>query len=355
LNSGSTNNLTDLEFINNVEYNYTDLYAGLHYKIITGKFTITPGFYLHDITTRDEQNGLTNEIQTTKFLPDFEMRYALKSSESINFEYRQLIQFADVDSYAEALVFNNYNRLNSGNNQLEGAINDVATLNYRNFNMFNYTTIFGGLSYTKQRDAIQNNLTLDGINQVSAPINSLFDQESISANGSFGREFGKIRTRLSANVSFASANNIINDEVLESTNLTHSYSTNVRSNFQDGVNFDVGYSISFQDTDNGTFQNQFTTQRFDINADWQIGESLRLEADYNLSLFDADAGAQNFDFLEARLSYNKPSSKWEYQVAATNLLNTEAQVNASFGQIITSVNQNFVLPRYVYLQVRYDL
>jgi hypothetical protein len=355
LNNGSTNNLTDQEFINDVEYNYTDLYAGLHYKIITGKFTITPGFYLHDITTRDEQNGLTNEIQTTKLLPDFEMRYELKSSESINFEYRQLIQFADVDSYAEALVFNNYNRLNSGNNQLQGAINDVATLNYRNFNMFNYTTIFGGLSYTKQRDAIQNNLTLDGINQVSAPINSLFDQESISANGSFGREFGKIRTRLSANASFASANNIINTEVLESTNLTHSYSANVRSNFQDGVNFDVGYRISFQDTDNGTFQNQFTTQRFDINADWQIGESLRLEADYNLSLFDADAGAQNFDFLEARLSYNKPDSKWEYQVAATNLLNTEAQVNASFGQIITSVNQNFVLPRYVYLQVRYDL
>jgi hypothetical protein len=128
-----------------------------------------------------------------------------------------------------------------------------------------------------------------------------------------------------------------------------------RSNYQDGVNFDVRYGLSFQDIDNGSFENKFTTQRFDIGADWQIGESLRLEGDYNLTLFDADAGAQNFAFLDARLFYNQPDSKWEYQLAATNLLNTEAQVNANFGQIVTSVNQNFVLPRYVYLQVRYDL
>jgi hypothetical protein len=117
----------------------------------------------------------------------------------------------------------------------------------------------------------------------------------------------------------------------------------------------VRYSITFQDTDNGGVENQFTTQRFDINADWQIGKSLRLEADYNLSLFDADAGNQNFDFLETSLFYNKPDSKWEYKLAATNLLNTKAIVNASFDPIITSVNQNFVLPRYFYFQVRYDI
>jgi hypothetical protein len=48
----------------------------------------------------------------------------------------------------------------------------------------------------------------------------------------------------------------------------------------------VRYSITFQDTDNGwRGKNQFTTQRFDINADWQIGKSLRLEADYNGKVF----------------------------------------------------------------------
>lgn len=355
LDSGATNNLTDPEFNNNVDYNYTDLYTGLHYKIITGKFTVTPGFYLHDITTKDEQNGRINEIQTTAFLPDFNLRYDIKSSQSIDFDYRQLIRFNDIDSYAEALVLTNFDRLGRGNNQLRGAINDVAGINYRNFNMFNYTTILGRISYTKQRNAIQNNLILDGINQVSAPINTDFDQETFSGSGSFSREFGKIRTGLSSSVNYITSNNIINGEVLESENLLHSYTLSARSNYQDGVNFDVSYSLQFQDTDNGGVENEFTTQRFDINADWQIGKSWRLEADYNLSLFDADAGAQNFDFLETSLFYNKPDSKWEYKLAATNLLNTEARVNANFGQIVTSTSQNFVLPRYVYFQIRYDI
>ncbi len=355
LNDNSTNNLTSPDLVNDVDYDYTDMYAGLHYKIITGKFTFTPGFHYHNITTQDQQNGLTNEITTSRILPDVNVRFDLKSSESLNLDYRQTLQFSDVNNYAEALVFNNFDRLSSGNNQLEGVINDVVSLRYNNFNMFNYTTIFGSLNYSKIRDAIQNNLQLDGINQVSAPINSPFAQEVISGNGSFSREFGDIRTGLSANASYSTFNNVINNITQESKNLQHSYTLSARSNFDKGVNFDIRYSLQFQDTDNGTFENQFTTQRFDINADWQIGDAIRLEADYNLSLFDADAGAQNFDFLEARVFYKQPDSKWEYQLAATNLLNTEAIVNASFGQITTSVNQNFVLPRYIYLQVQYQL
>jgi len=355
LDDGSTNNLTDADLVNDVEYNYSDVFVGLHYKVITGKFTITPGFNLHEIKTKDEQNGLTNEISTTKFLPDFNIRYDLKSSENITFNYNQTISFTDVNRYAEAIVFNNYNSLSSGNNQLEGAINDAARLNYSNFNMFNYTTISGSLTYTKQRDAIQNNVTLDGINQVSVPINSPFAQETYGANGRFSREFGKIRAGLNASVNYSSFNNIINGTAQESNNLTQNYTASVRSNWQDGVNFDVQYSLQLNDFDQGGRENKFTTNTFSIDADWQIGESLQLVAEYDLNLFDANAGNQNFDFLEASLFYNAPDSKWEYKLAATNLLNTEAIVNANFGQIITSTTQNFVLPRYVYLQVKYDL
>jgi hypothetical protein len=111
----------------------------------------------------------------------------LKSSESINFDYRQTISFSDIESYAQALVFNNFDRLNSGNNQLEGAKDDEVSLNYRNFNMFNYTTIFGRLSYTKQRDAIIGSVDFDDddINRTSLPINSIFDQERFTRNWYF--------------------------------------------------------------------------------------------------------------------------------------------------------------------------
>ncbi len=364
LNDGSRNDLTAQDLVNDVEYNYTDVFAGLHYKIITGKFTVTPGFHVHNITTKDEQNGLTNELTTTKFLPDFNVRFDLKSSENIEFDYRQTISFADVNSYALATVFNNYSSLNSGNNQLEGAINDALRLTYSNFNMFNYTTIRGGLTYTNQRDAIQNRTRLDGITRISEPINSAFAQETLGANGSFSREFGKIRATINASGNYSAFNNIletvVNNEVVvqlrESQNLTQSYGASLRSNWKEGVNFDVGYTVNFSNFDDGIRENKFTTNVFRIDADWQINDSFQLVAEYDLNLFDGNASNENFDFLEASLFYNKPDSKWEYKLAATNLTNTEAIVNATFGQIITSsVRQDFVLPRYVYLQVKYDL
>jgi hypothetical protein len=74
----------------------------------------------------------------------------------------------------------------------------------------------------------------------------------------------KIRTGLSANVYGHPLTSLMISE--ESVNLLHSYTLSTRSNF-DKVNFDVRYSITFQDTDNGGVENQFTTQRFDINAD----------------------------------------------------------------------------------------
>ncbi|SCY27119.1 Outer membrane protein beta-barrel family protein [Nonlabens sp. Hel1_33_55] len=357
LDNQSRNDLTDSDLVNDVQYNYNDVYAGLHYKVITGKFTITPGFNYHSISTKDEQNGSTNEIKTNRILPDLDIRFDLKSSESLSFNYNETLTFSDVNNYAQALVFGNYNSLSSGNNQLEGAINDAFRINYRNFNMFNYTTIFGGLNYTKQRDAIQNSFTPDGINQISTPINSQFAQESFGGNGRFSREFGKINASVGASMNFSSFNNVNRGQNQELKNFTQTYSAGLRSNWDDGVNFDLNYSLNLQNVDQGLQVTNFTTNTFSIDADWQIGEALQLVAEYDLNLFSGDLTNQNYDFLETSLYYNKPDSKWEYKVAATNLTNTQAIVSASAGGgfIVSSTTQNFVLPRYVYLQVKYDL
>ncbi|WP_194851875.1 carboxypeptidase regulatory-like domain-containing protein [Nonlabens antarcticus] len=356
LDDNSINELSDPTLRNNVNYRFSDLYAGLHYKVIFDKFTVTPGFNVHHFKTTDIQNVATNEISSSKFLPDLNVRYQFKSSESLNLDYAQTMSFSDVDSYAQGIVFNNYNRLNQGNNQLEGAINDRLSLRYNNFNMFNYTTIFGNITYTKQRDALQSSTILNGINQVSTNINQALANESVSGFGSFTREFGKIRAGLNANVSLNTFNNIINTEILESKSLSQGYGASVRSNYQDGVNFDVNYNITYNNNDNGNRETNSTRQTLGIDADWQIGESLQLVAEYDLTIFKATGGVKNnLDFLEASLFYNQPDSKWEYKLAATNLLNTRFNSNNNFGQIATSTNDTYVLPRYVYLQFKYDI
>jgi len=356
LNDGSRNDLTDPALGNDVNYKFRDLYGAVHYKFITGKFTITPGVTAHSYKVEDQQLGATNELNFEEILPDLNVRFALRSSENINFDYRRTVSFTDVENYALGTVFNNYNSLFDGNNQLSGSTNDQYSLNYFNFNMFNYTNINAGLVYTRQTDAIQSNINIEDINQQSNLINSPFANESATGFGRFSREFGKIRASVNANLSWSTFNNIINGNARESQNINHGYGVSARSNYKDGVNFDVGYNVDFNNSDNGGLINDATTQTITLNSDWQINKAWFLDINYDLNLFRASGDvSNNYDFLETALFYNKPDSKWEYKVAATNLLNTEALNRNSFGQIATTTSFYTVQPRYVYLQVRYDL
>ena len=65
--------------------------------------------------------------------------------------------FTDVNQLAEGYVFNNYNSLYSGNRELENSLYHNMNLNYFNFNMFNYTNIFGSVNYSKRIDDIKSN------------------------------------------------------------------------------------------------------------------------------------------------------------------------------------------------------
>ncbi|WP_213521036.1 carboxypeptidase-like regulatory domain-containing protein [Nonlabens sp.] len=355
-NDGSQNDLTDPTLGNDVNYKFRDLFGAVHYKFITGKFTITPGVTAHSFHIEDTQLGNTNELDFQEILPDFNVRFALRSSENINFDYRRTVSFTDVENYALGTVFNNYNSLFSGNNQLTGALNDRYSLNYFNFNMFNYTNIRAQLSYSRTTDAIQSSVNIQDINQQSNLINSPFANETASGSGSFSREFGKIRASVNAGLNWSTFNNVINGAPSESDNIIHNYGISTRSNYQEGVNFEVGYDVSFNNSDNGGFTNNSTRQTITLNADWQINKAWFFDVDYDLNLFSTSQNVENnYDFLEAALFYNQPDSKWEYKVAATNLLNTEALNNNSFGQIATSTQFYTVQPRYVYLQVRYDL
>lgn len=340
---------------NNVQYDFRDLFAAVHYKIISGKFTITPGVTLHDFQTKDIQLGVENVINTTKLLPDLVIRFQLKNSETLNLTYDRNVVFTDVENYAEGIVFRNYNQLQSGNNQLGGALNDRVVLRYNNNNMFNYTFINAGLTYEKRQDAIQSQVLLDGINQVSSPINALLANESASGNVSYSREVRKIRLGASARLNWSLFNNIINAQVQESVNILQDYGLSARSNFRDGINFNLGYNLGYNNADAGGVINNSVTNTYSASIDWEIGKRWLLRSDYNYNNFSANGQENSFDFLNATLRYQKPSSRWQYSLIANNLLNATAIVNNTFGQIVTSTSQTFVLPRYVYFQMRFDI
>ncbi|MDX1472309.1 MAG: TonB-dependent receptor, partial [Flavobacteriaceae bacterium] len=107
-------NINDGLSTNDTEYNFSDIYLGLHYRLRSGKFTITPGISVHAYGNKNEQFGETFEDNFFRILPDFETRIQFKTSEQLTFRYEMRNQFTDVTRLAQGLVLNSYNSIQFG-------------------------------------------------------------------------------------------------------------------------------------------------------------------------------------------------------------------------------------------------
>lgn len=359
LDNGNRNNFEADDFNNDVSYTFSDVFLGLHYKLKTGKFTITPGLTLHNYNLRNEQLGSTSSQTDWRVLPDLNVILELKKSENLRFNYAISSEYSDVNNYAEAYVFNNYNRLFRGNRELESSLSHVYNLTYFSFNLFNYTNIGANLNYSRKIDAIKTNTRLAGINQISTPINfdSNFPDETFSAMGSFSKRVKRIQFKLNANLFLTKTNNTINTVIQESQSFTQNYTASVISNFKEFPNFEVGYQFMKNDYDNGGIEQTYFTNKPYVNINVRFLKDFELTGEWDFYNYTNDEKTikNEYSFLNANLYYQKGDSPWEFSVRATNLLNTKSLNNDSFSDQFNITSQYFVMPRIVMFVVKYDL
>lgn len=359
LDNGSQNAFTENDFNNDITYTFTDAFFGLHYKLKSGKFIFNPGVTLHNYDLKNEQLGTTATQNEWMVLPDVNVILELKKSENLRFNYAITSEYSDVNNYAQAYVFNNYNQLFRGNRELENSLSHSYNLTYFSFNLFNYTNIGGNLSYTRKIDAIKTNTQLVGINQVSSPINfdSNFPDETFSVVGRFSKTVKKVQFKLDAAVFLTKTNNTINEEIRESQSLTQNYNASVLSNFKSFPNFEVGYRYIKNDYDNGGIEQAFFTNQPYANVNLRFLKNFNLFAEWDYYKYTNDANTieNSYSFFNANLYYQKGESPWEFSVRATNILNTEFINNDSFNDQFNTTSQYFVMPRIVMFVIKYDL
>ncbi len=345
---------------NDVAFNFSDVFVGLHYKLKTGIFTITPGLTLHNYTTKSEQLGTTTEDSDVRLLPDLFTVLDFSQGKSLRVNYQMTAQYTDVNNFAEGLLFNNYNSLYRGNREIENAIYHNASINYFSFSMFNFTSLFGGVNYSRRVDPIKTSGSFVGINQVASPVNNTnFADETLSANARFSKRFKKWKLNVSANGSYSDLNNIINGEDRNTKNLTQNYRASAETNFKEAPNFEIGYNFTSTNSDNGVTDRTFFTNRPFANAEWNFGKGFTLGADWSLYNYDDNDDSTEIDnmysFLEANLYYQKPDSQWEFRIQATNLLNVDTISSNNVNDFQISNTEYFVQPRIAMFTVKYNL
>ena len=344
---------------NNTDYSFSDVYLGAHYQFKTGIFTITPGVSAHAYNAKNTQFGSAYTDNFLRLLPDFNTRIQLKKSEQIIFNYRMQTQFTDINQLAEGLVLNNYNNVFSGNRELESALSHNLNLAYFSFNMFNYTNVFANINYNKNINNIRtvSNFAPGSVVNISSPLNSDFADESVTGNGRFQRSFGKVRTSFNGNFSYSKFNQFIQNRRSINENFTQSYGAEVSTNFREAPNVELGYNYSIQNVDLGSTRAKYFTHAPRVEFDAYIWKTLTFKTSYVYNSYsDENRKINSYEFWDASLSYRKDKdAKLEYQVKASNLLDTKSQNQTNTSNISVSATEYFIQPRFVTFRMIYSL
>lgn len=342
---------------NDTDYNFSDFYLGAHYTLKAGKFTITPGFSVHAYGNKNSQFGETFKNNFFKFLPDFETRVQFKKSESLTLRYNMLNQFTDVTRLAQGLVFNNFNSIQYGEPDLQNALSHNISLFYSSFNLFNYTNVFGRISYSKNIDQIRGLTDFENVIRTSSFFNSNFADESVSANGRIQRTFGKIRASLSTSFNFSKINQFVQGRQSVSERFTQSYRPELRTNFRVAPNLRLRYRYSVTDNNLGTSTTKFITNAPSIDFDAYIWKSVTFKTEYTYTNQSSSVQpSQSFETWDASLAYRKDrDAKWEYEIKATNLLDIDSRIRNSANNLAVFNSETFIQPRFVTFRIRYEI
>ena len=370
LDNGTQNDLTAVENSNNVDYAFNDVFLGVHYKFMKGKFTFNPGFSVHQYNMVDTQLGISNKESFTRILPDVYALWQMKKSQTLTYNYALSNNFTDINRLAEGYVFSNYNSLFSGNRFLENSTSQVHSLRFFKYNMFNFENIFANISYSKQVDGIKNKSLLTGVNQVSTAVNmnSNFADETLSGSGNYGRSFAKYyKANARASFNWSKYNNIRvypdgdsdpnNNPTINQTteSFNQSYNIGFSTNYKTIPNLGVSYTYSISDN----FSDTIFTDSPSLTLEYYFLEAFSFTSEYNFyhNYNKSKTIDSEYDFLTANLMYQKKGSKWEWKLSGTNLLDTKSLDTNSFSQLggTSNFSSYRVQPRYVILGLKYSL
>ena len=362
LEDKSVNPVEQAAYNNDVRYAFNDVFLGLHYKFMVGKFTFNPGFSVHQYNTNNQQLGNPYQLNFSRFLPDMFARWDLKKSENITYNFNVQNGFNDINSLVEGYIFTNFNSIAKGNSQLQNSLVTSHRLNYSKYNLYNFTTIFGNISYTTTKDPVVNGISFQSIYSTSDRLNLDAENENLNGNLFYSKSFKKYyKVTGGVNASW-NKNFVLNRRVANGTtqefiqgieNVNHSYNLAFATQFKKYPNIDLGYRINFSEQ----ASNRFTTQTPTVKLNYYFLNGLNVNWDYSFNRFKNETtGLTNdFEIMTASLNYIKKDSKFEYRIQANNLLNTRSRLNNSFSVNGFNANETIILPRFVTFILKYNI
>jgi len=357
LTDQTTNNFTDTKLRNQSSFAFNDVFLAMHYNLKFGKLTLTPGVIAHNFTINDTQFGNSKKHDLQKLLPDLFIKYKFKNTRSLRFEYGIETNFSDINKYTQGFILSNYQTLIAGNRAIESELAHSYTLRYRDFNMYNFTSIFATLSYKKRVNAVKTQSNPTSVDRISEYINMTTPDESISGRVRYSKRFGKFKAVASTNLSYAESYSLNRNKETKATNFTQNHKLALSTRYKNAPNFEIGYKLNISDYTSNSRNNQYITDKPYANIEVSFLKDFIFTADYSYQKFRNlnTNTTDEYSFLSSKLYYQNKGSSWEFILSGTNLLQTTSLDTNSASDFLISSTSYFVQPNYYMLTLKYNL
>src|SRR5690606_19124814 len=105
--------------------------------------------------------------------------------------------------------------------------------------------------------------------------------ETLSASGRFQRSFGKVRASVNGSFNYSKFNQFIQNQRSVNENYSQNYGAELRTNFKDAPNVEMGYRYTIQDNDLGSTRTKYFTHAPRIDFDAYIWKTITFRTNYS--------------------------------------------------------------------------
>ena len=356
LEDSTINDFTSSNFTNDTRFNFNDTFIGVHYKVQKGKVTFKPGFFYHyynwNITQFDERTTNSKAIVLPEFTTDIEF----SSTKKLTFKYNLKTRFPSISQLANRFTLLSFNNIYQGNEDLENELYHYAQLRFYRFSLFK--DIFYNLtaSYRVKEDNFKNTTTIQGIDFVSLPVLSDFEDRVWSFTGSLKKGFGKYKFSVKGSMTLADYEKPINMQIVANTSNNYSFGGGMETRFKNFPNFELSYTKSFSEY-RAITSSEFQTDLFSAYVEYDFLKDFIFKLDYSYENYQNKTfeARSTFNIANTSLLYQKEDNPWSFEINATNLFDIKFKQQNSFNSLLISDSKTFILPRIIMFKLSYKL
>jgi len=346
-----------VEFDNDSNFGFQDVYLGMTYKTKWKKLVISPSLFLHRYSWQDRQFGDELAYDKVLALPGFYSKWTIKSTKSLTYRFQTEANFMDIQKLAQGFVLQDYNAIFQGNRMLDNGLFSTHTVNYNHFDMFSGLNFFGNINWQRKRDELITTTDFAGISRLLSVLNVEPVNETLNGDLRMDKRFNKFKFEAGGRWNAFSTNLVLDETPTQNEQFSQTYDFKITSTFFKVLEVDLGYTYNINNYNSGELTNTFSTHSPKVEIDLDIYKGLKLNADYtyNSYLNQASGVRSEFEFFNVFLSYQGKSSPWEFRLSVWNILDTQSIRRDSFTENLISTYAYLVQPRYGLITVKWDI